>query len=94
MGQAQSPSRQSAGGPAGGETWLRPARMRPSASPPWRLDQGPIIEQDVVRVTHRDEAADLVRKGRDLERQVLARPVRLRLQRRVLVDGRRTIIFG
>ncbi len=58
------------------------------------LDEGPIIEQDVVRVTHRDEVEDLVRKGRDLERQVLARAVRLHLQRRVLVDGRRTIIFG
>ncbi len=58
------------------------------------LDEGPIIEQDVVRVTHRDEVEDLVRKGRDLERQVLARAVRLHLQRRVLLDGRRTIIFG
>ncbi len=58
------------------------------------LDEGPIIEQDVARVTHRDEASDLVRKGRDLERQVLARAVRLHLQRRVLLDGRRTIIFG
>ena len=47
------------------------------------LDEGPIIEQDVVRVTHRDEVEDLVRKGRDLERQVLARAVRLHLQRRV-----------
>jgi len=58
------------------------------------LDEGPIIEQDVVRVTHRDEVEDLIRKGRDLERQVLARAVRLHLQRRVLVDGRRTIVFG
>ena len=58
------------------------------------LDDGPIIEQDVVRVSHRDTVEDLIRKGRDLERQVLARAVRLHLQRRVLVDGRRTIIFG
>ena len=58
------------------------------------LDEGPIIEQDVARVTHRDEVEDLVRNGRDLERQVLARAVRLHLQRRVLLDGRRTIIFG
>ena len=58
------------------------------------LDEGPIIEQDVARVTHRDEVEDLIRKGRDLERQVLARAVRLHLQRRVLVDGRRTIVFG
>ena len=58
------------------------------------LDQGPIIEQDVARVTHRDTVEDLVRKGRDLERQVLARAVRLHLQRRVLVEGNRTIVFG
>ena len=58
------------------------------------LDEGPIIEQDVARVTHRDEVEDLIRKGRDLERQVLARAVRLHLQRRVLVDGRRTVVFG
>lgn len=58
------------------------------------LDEGPIIEQDVVRVSHRDDVADLVRKGRDLERQVLARAVRLHLERRVLVEGRRTIVFG
>ena len=57
------------------------------------LDEGPIIEQDVARVTHRDEVEDLIRKGRDLERQVLARAVRLHLQRRVLVDGRRTVVF-
>jgi formyltetrahydrofolate deformylase len=58
------------------------------------LDEGPIIEQDVVRVTHRDTVADMIRKGRDLERQVLARAVRLHLQRRVLVEGKRTIVFG
>jgi formyltetrahydrofolate deformylase len=58
------------------------------------LDEGPIIEQDVVRVTHRDTVADMIRKGRDLERQVLARAVRLHLERRVLVEGSRTIVFG
>jgi formyltetrahydrofolate deformylase len=58
------------------------------------LDQGPIIEQDVCRVSHRDEIADLERKGRDLERQVLTRAVRLHLQRRVLVHQNRTIVFG
>jgi formyltetrahydrofolate deformylase len=58
------------------------------------LDEGPIIEQDVVRVTHRDGVADMIRKGRDLERQVLARAVRLHLERRVLVEGGRTIVFG
>lgn len=58
------------------------------------LDQGPIIEQDVRRVTHRDEVEDLLRAGRDLERQVLTRAVRMHLQRRVLVSGNRTIVFG
>lgn len=57
------------------------------------LDQGPIIEQDVTRVSHRDEVADLVRKGRDLERQVLSRAVALHLQHRVLTVNNRTIIF-
>jgi formyltetrahydrofolate deformylase len=58
------------------------------------LDQGPIIEQDVVRVSHRDEAADLIRKGKDLERIVLARAVRSHLQNRVLVYGNRTVVFA
>ncbi len=58
------------------------------------LDQGPIIEQDVRRVSHRDEVEDLMRAGRDLEREVLTRAVRLHLQRRVLVSGNRTIVFG
>ncbi|MBD6619457.1 formyltetrahydrofolate deformylase [Komarekiella sp. 'clone 1'] len=57
------------------------------------LDAGPIIEQDVVRVSHRDEVEDLVRKGKDLERVVLARAVRLHLQNRVLVYGNRTVVF-
>jgi formyltetrahydrofolate deformylase len=58
------------------------------------LDEGPIIEQDVARVTHRDTVDDMVRKGRDLERQVLARAVRLHLDHRVLIEGKRTIVFG
>jgi formyltetrahydrofolate deformylase len=58
------------------------------------LDQGPIIEQDVVRVSHRDDVNDLIRKGKDLERVVLARAVRLHLQNRVLVYGNRTVVFG
>ncbi|MBA3686100.1 MAG: formyltetrahydrofolate deformylase [Planctomycetes bacterium] len=58
------------------------------------LDQGPIIEQDVARVSHRDDVEELVRKGRDLERQVLSRAVRLHLERRVLISGNRTIVFG
>lgn len=57
------------------------------------LDDGPIIEQDVVRVTHRDSVEDLVRKGRDLEKRVLAQAVRLHLERRVLVHGNRTVVF-
>ncbi|MEM1211467.1 MAG: formyltetrahydrofolate deformylase [Planctomycetota bacterium] len=57
------------------------------------LDQGPIIEQDVTRVTHRDDVDALVRKGRDLERQVLASAVRLHLQHRVLIHGNRTLVF-
>lgn len=58
------------------------------------LDQGPIIEQDVTRVSHRDEIDDLIRKGRDLERQVLTRAVRMHLERRVLVYQNRTLVFG
>ncbi|MEA5582432.1 formyltetrahydrofolate deformylase [Nodularia harveyana UHCC-0300] len=58
------------------------------------LDAGPIIEQDVVRVSHRDEVEDLIRKGKDLERVVLARAVRFHLQNRVLVYTNRTVVFG
>ena len=58
------------------------------------LDEGPIIEQDVAQVSHRDEVADLIRKGKDLERIVLARAVRLHLQHRVLVYGNRTVVFS
>jgi formyltetrahydrofolate deformylase len=57
------------------------------------LDAGPIIEQDVASVSHRDEVGDLVRIGRDLERLVLARAVRAHLEDRVLVDGARTVVF-
>jgi formyltetrahydrofolate deformylase len=57
------------------------------------LDQGPIIEQDVARSSHRDTVDDMVRKGRDLERVVLARAVRLHLERRVIPYGRKTVIF-
>ncbi|MEM1241114.1 MAG: formyltetrahydrofolate deformylase [Cyanobacteria bacterium P01_H01_bin.26] len=58
------------------------------------LDAGPIIEQDVVRVSHRDQVGDLIRRGKDLERMVLARAVRLHLQNRVLVYGNRTVVFA
>jgi formyltetrahydrofolate deformylase len=57
------------------------------------LDQGPIIEQDVTRVSHRDSLQDLIRKGRDLERVVLARAVRLELDRRVLAYANKTVVF-
>lgn len=57
------------------------------------LDAGPIIEQDTVRVTHRDALADLVRKGQDLERMVLSRAVRWHLQRKILWYNNKTVIF-
>ena len=57
------------------------------------LDEGPIIEQDVVRCSHRDTVPELVRKGRDLEKIVLARAVRWHLQDRVLVYGNKTVVF-
>lgn len=58
------------------------------------LDEGPIIEQDVSRVSHRDTVEDLIRKGKDLERIVLARAVRLHLQHRVLAYDNRTVVFA
>ena len=57
------------------------------------LDAGPIIEQDTVRISHRDSVDDLIRKGKDLERVVLARAVRAHLEDRVLVHGNRTSVF-
>jgi formyltetrahydrofolate deformylase len=57
------------------------------------LDEGPIIEQDVVRVSHRDVVPDLIRKGKDIEKAVLARAVRWHLEDRVLVWGNRTVVF-
>ena len=57
------------------------------------LDDGPIIDQDVVRVSHRDSVEDLQRRGRDLEVVVLARAVRAHVEHRVLVHGRRTVVF-
>lgn len=57
------------------------------------LDEGPIIQQDVARVTHRHSVADLVRKGRDLEKLVLAQAVRWHLENRVLVYGNKTVVF-
>jgi formyltetrahydrofolate deformylase len=57
------------------------------------LDEGPIIEQDVMRSSHRDSVDDLARKGRDLEKVVLARAVRLHLEDRVLVYANKTVVF-
>jgi formyltetrahydrofolate deformylase len=57
------------------------------------LDEGPIIHQDVEAITHADRADDLVRKGRDIERRVLAEAVRLHLEDRVLLNGDKTVVF-
>jgi formyltetrahydrofolate deformylase len=57
------------------------------------LDDGPIIEQDVVRVTHSDTVEDLIRKGRDLEKVVLSRAVRWHVENRVLLYGNKTVVF-
>ncbi|NRA39767.1 MAG: formyltetrahydrofolate deformylase [Planctomycetes bacterium] len=57
------------------------------------LDQGPIIEQDVCRISHRDTVVAMKRDGRDLERQVLARALRMHLEHRVMVVDNRTIVF-
>ena len=57
------------------------------------LDEGPIIEQDVERITHADRPDDLIRKGRDIERRVLARAVRYHLDDRVIMNGKRTVVF-
>jgi formyltetrahydrofolate deformylase len=57
------------------------------------LDDGPIIEQDVVRVSHRDKVEDLIRKGRDLEKVVLSRAVRWHVENRVLLYGNKTVVF-
>lgn len=57
------------------------------------LDQGPIIEQDVTRVSHRDSIGSMVRKGRDLEKLVLSRAVKLHLEHRVMALGNKTVVF-
>jgi len=58
------------------------------------LDEGPIIEQDVERISHGDTPDDLVRKGRDIERRVLARAVRYHLEDRVILNARKTVVFA
>ena len=57
------------------------------------LDDGPIIEQDVVRISHRDTTEDLIQKGRDLEKSVLSRAVRWPIENRILLYGNKTVIF-
>ncbi|WP_457600374.1 formyltetrahydrofolate deformylase [Hydrogenivirga sp.] len=57
------------------------------------LDEGPIIEQDIIRVSHRDSLEDFIRKGKDIERIVLARAVKWHLERKVLVYDNRTVVF-
>jgi formyltetrahydrofolate deformylase len=57
------------------------------------LDDGPIIEQDVVRISHRDSLEDLLQKGRDLEKVVLSRAVRWHIQNRILLYGNKTVVF-
>ena len=58
------------------------------------LDAGPIVEQDVIRVSHADDVADMVRQGRDIERLVLSRGLRWHLESRVLVHGAKTVVFS
>jgi formyltetrahydrofolate deformylase len=57
------------------------------------LDDGPIIEQDVVRISHRDQVEDLIRKGRDIEKAVLSRAVMWHLEQRILCYGNKTVVF-
>lgn len=57
------------------------------------LDEGPIIDQDVVRISHRDQVADLIRKGRDAERSVLSRAVLWHLEHRIVTYGGKTVVF-
>ena len=57
------------------------------------LDEGPIIEQDVERISHSDSPDDLIRRGRDIERRVLARAVRYHLDDRIILNGRKTVVF-
>jgi formyltetrahydrofolate deformylase len=57
------------------------------------LDEGPIIEQDVIRVSHRDQVDNLIQKGRDVEKMVLSRAVRWHLEHRILAYGNKTVVF-
>jgi formyltetrahydrofolate deformylase len=57
------------------------------------LDEGPIIEQDIMRVSHRDQIDDLIQKGRDLEKVVLSRAVRWHIENRILLYANKTVVF-
>jgi formyltetrahydrofolate deformylase len=57
------------------------------------LDEGPIIEQDIDRISHRDQVEDLIQKGRDLERIVLSKAVRWHIESRILIYANKTVIF-
>jgi formyltetrahydrofolate deformylase len=57
------------------------------------LDEGPIIEQDIIRISHRDSVDVLKRRGRDLERIVLAQAVNYHAEHRILVNGKKTVVF-
>ena len=57
------------------------------------LDEGPIIEQDIARISHRDQVEDLLQKGRDLERIVLSRAVRWHIDNRILTYANKTVVF-
>jgi len=57
------------------------------------LDEGPIIEQDVIRISHRDQLQDVIQKGRDLEKVVLSRAVRWHIEHRVLLYNKKTVVF-
>mgnify|MGYP003327817832 FL=1 len=57
------------------------------------LDEGPIIEQDIDRISHRDQVEDLIQKGRDLERIVLSKAVRWHIENRILIYANKTVIF-
>ncbi len=59
-----------------------------------KLDEGPIIEQDIIRISHSDSLKNLITKGRDLERLVVSRAILLHSQYRILVDGKKTIVFS
>lgn len=58
------------------------------------LDDGPIIEQDIIRISHRDEVEDLIIKGRDLEKTVLFRAVRWHTENRILIYSNKTVVFS